>query len=50
MSLSNFAPLSRLARCCIWAYTSIVIFESACPTWLMTHFTSKLLASSSIEI
>jgi hypothetical protein len=27
-----------------------VILESACPTWLMTHLTSKLLARNAIEM
>src|SRR4051794_19870035 len=29
---------------------SIVIFESACPTWLITYSTSKRFASSAIEM
>jgi hypothetical protein len=39
-----------LARCSSCAYTSSVIFESAWPTWLITHFTSKRLARSAIEM
>ena len=30
--------------------TSSVILESAWPTWLMTHLTSKRLASRAMEI
>jgi len=46
----KLAPWSRFTRCSNCAYTSIVILESACPTCAMTHFTSKLFASSAIEI